>query len=209
MAQRQVALCRRLLAGQCDNRADLLGRECRRRARTRCVSQAFSDRHGFGRAAPASQPVAHSLRPDAKLARALANPGPRRRQQNHLGTFRQLPWRGVGTNQTAQHPLLRRSRHKRFSRQTRHRGLSESRDEQTIRHATPTVLLTPPNRVPWAQSTQFPSNCGNLNSPPLAMESPLSACGTRQMIKGAIVAVTAYVMSSVRSRTEPSGSRSP
>jgi hypothetical protein len=30
MAQRQIALFRRLLARQCDNRADLFGRECRR-----------------------------------------------------------------------------------------------------------------------------------------------------------------------------------
>ena len=166
MAQRQIALRQRLFAGQCDNCADLLGRECRRCARTRCVGQAFSDRHGFGRAAPASQPVAHGLRPHAELARARANLGSRRGQQNHLSTFRQLPWRAVGADKAGQQLLLRGSHHNRIGRQTRHRGLSESRDERAICHATPTVLLTRPNRTPRDQWTQFPPNCGNLDSRP-------------------------------------------
>lgn len=137
MAQRQIARFRRLFAGQCDNRADLLGRECRWRARTRGVGQSVSDRRGLGRAAPAMQPMAHGLRPDAELTRALANPGSRRSQQDQLGTFRQLLWRGVSANQAGQHLLMRRGYHDGFGGQTWHHGLGESTDKQTIRHDTP------------------------------------------------------------------------
>lgn len=135
MAQWQIARFRRLLAGQCDNRADLLRRERRRRARTWRISQPLSDWRGLGRAAPAMQPMAHGLGPNAELAGGFANSGPCRGQQDHLGTFRQLLWRGVRSDQAEQHRLMRRAYRDRIGRQTWHRRLSESRGEQVIRHA--------------------------------------------------------------------------
>ena len=137
MAQRQIALFCRSLAGQCDNCADLLGREARWCARTRRVSQSLSDRRGLGRGAPAMSPMADSLWPDAELARGFAHTGPRCRQQDQLRPFGQLLWRGVGADQADQNLLMRRCHCDGLGRQTRHRGLGESRVEQEIRHATP------------------------------------------------------------------------
>jgi len=136
MAQRQIARLSRLFTGQRDNRADLLRRECRRRAGTRRVCQAVSNRGCLRRAAPAAQPVTHRLRPNAKLARGLADAAPRRGQQDQLGAFRQLPWRRVRADQAGQQPLMRRGYHDGFGRQTRHRGLGESGNERAIRHDT-------------------------------------------------------------------------
>ena len=137
MAQGQIARFRRLLAGQCHNRANLLGREARWGARTRRIGQALSDRRGLGRGAPATLPMAYRLRPNAELACGLANPGTRRCQQDQLRPFRQLSRRRVCAHQAGQHLLMRRGHHDGFGRQTWHRGLGESKDEWVIRHATP------------------------------------------------------------------------
>jgi hypothetical protein len=90
MAQGRIALCRRLLASQGDNRAYLPGREGCRRARTRCVSQSLRDRWSLGCGTPAPLPMADCLRPNPKLARGFANAAPRCGEQDHTSPFCQL-----------------------------------------------------------------------------------------------------------------------
>jgi hypothetical protein len=107
-----------VLARQGYDRADLLGRESRRRAWTRRVSQAFRHRRFLVRAAPAIKPMADSLGPDAKLARNLTNRDPRCRQQDQLCPLSQLLWRRMGAHQLGQNLLLKRSGDNGCGRQT-------------------------------------------------------------------------------------------
>jgi hypothetical protein len=63
MAQWQIAVCPWPLAGQRDNRADLLWRECRRSTQTRRIGQARRDRRG------------NSLRRNCRLRRQRCSQG--------------------------------------------------------------------------------------------------------------------------------------
>jgi hypothetical protein len=93
------------------------------------------------------QPMAHDLRPNAELARGLANPDPRRGQQGHRCTYCHLPWRGVHSHKADQHLLMRGGQNDGLGGQRRHQGLGESKDEQVIRHATPgNAWLSPAGR---------------------------------------------------------------
>src|SRR4051812_3161982 len=162
MAQWQVALRCRLLARQCDNRADLFGRECRRGAGARCISQTLSDRrvavlcwrYAFRRATPATLPMPNRLRPNAELTRDVANAAARRGQQDHPGTLRQLPWRRMRAHQAGQHLLLGGGGHNRFGRQKRHGNLAnrETIHRSAMTHRGP---LDSPRQTAQRQPTRY------------------------------------------------------
>jgi hypothetical protein len=132
MAQGEIALFRRLFAGQGDDRAYLLGCYSCRRPWTGRVRQALSQQRGatfhfrgdICRAAPAAEPVTHRLWPNAELARTLAHARSRPGQQDHLGAFGQLPRRRVGSNQTGEYLFMLGAYQNGFGGQTRHRGPS-------------------------------------------------------------------------------------
>jgi hypothetical protein len=94
------------LAGQGDDRADLLGGEGRRRARARRVSQPLGDAVRVLASAPASSPQADRLGLDrhdpGRLAHALAVPG----QQDDPSPRGKLLGRAVGAAQPLQRDLL-------------------------------------------------------------------------------------------------------
>ena len=136
MAQRQIALFRRLLARQCDNRADLFGRECRR-----CAGRGASAR----RCATCVALV--ELRQRCSRWRTIYGQTPSWRAVSStpipaavskvIRVTCCLPWRGVRSHKADQRLLMRGGQNDGLGGQTRHRGRGESKDEQVIRHPTP------------------------------------------------------------------------
>ncbi len=101
MGHRAIAF-RWRLAGQRHDRADLLGRDPRRRARARRITQA---RRSWGRGTrtgkPARPPLAHRLAPHAKLRGRLAHPCAIASHQDHP----RAPRQGLRCRSTTPQPL--------------------------------------------------------------------------------------------------------
>jgi len=80
MSEGQSALARRL-TGQGDDLADLLGLECRRGTRTRCITQPLGERLPLARA-PVFAPALHGRAPDVQLPSRLAYAASRASHEN-------------------------------------------------------------------------------------------------------------------------------
>jgi hypothetical protein len=93
----------RRLAGQRHDRADLLRR--RERCRLPCsrlIRQPRRDRCSNWGGQPPGAPVAYCLRPRLEPASDLADPGPTRRERDHLDAFSKLAWCLVRAAQSPQ-----------------------------------------------------------------------------------------------------------
>ena len=164
VTERQIAFFRQL-AGQRHDRADLLGRECRRRPRARRILQSQHDWR-FRRAdQPASPPMAHRLGPNAKLARNLAHRCPTRRAQNHLGAFGQTTRRLVRSSKTLKLQFLLGRESNRGGGKARHGKAPGDSWQNATPLAILPALLTRRNRARTANSAPILRMCGRLDSP--------------------------------------------
>jgi hypothetical protein len=96
----------RVLAGQGDDLADLLGRERRRCAGARGVAQAGRHTGRCCRIQPSAAPMTGRLAPYSQPSRGLVDPKAGCGEQNDPGSFRQLLRSRMGSDQRIQVPLL-------------------------------------------------------------------------------------------------------
>ena len=165
VTERQIALFRRL-AGQRHERADLLGRERRRRPRARRVFQSQHDGRFRRAGQPASAPVAHRLGPNAKLTRDLAHLCPARRAQNHLGPFGQTTRRLLRPSKTLKRRFLLGRESNRGGGNARHgKAPDDSRQGATLLAILP-ALLARQNRARRPNPDPISPTCGKPDSPP-------------------------------------------
>ena len=165
VTERQIALFRRL-AGQRHERADLLGRERRRRPRARRVFQSQHDGRFRRAGQPASAPVAHRLGPNAKLTRDLAHLRPARRAQNHLGPFGQTTRRLLRPSKTLKRRFLLGRESNRGGGKARHgKAPDDSRKGATLLAILP-AILTRQNRARRPNPNPISPTCGKPDSPP-------------------------------------------
>jgi len=159
MTDRPLAV-RRLFASHRNNRTNLLGRVCRRRAAARHIRKPFGHRLGVGSLPPTLAPLPHRLRPYAEFPGTLAHTEIVGGMQYDARSQCQLLRSRARAHQFFQRlTLLRRNNHRRGDQ--RHQDLLSAPDSpcHNIADSAPMFYYRKRSPIPHKVESPLPLAC--------------------------------------------------